>query len=145
MQRRERSLRDVILRLAKENLKLRYENGAEVPVSLAHTEGGGIELHAGGQPWQPWTNSSSESLSEVCAPGPKSRHDMDTAEAMLEDESDRGGRRLSQDPYECSSSPGHEVQNELRLVPVTCKELERARRGEHAARAARRRTAAAST
>ena len=51
--RRERLLEELLLGVARENLKLRFENGDEIPLSLSDADDGSVELRAGGQSWEP--------------------------------------------------------------------------------------------
>ena len=131
MRRRECSLQDLLLQLARENLELRYENGAEVSVTLADTDDGSVELHAGGQSWQPWTNGSSESAAEVCTRDPDDTHDMQaTDEALQEDESELGGGKLQYD-----GKYGPKLASAWERMQSTSG---RGRRGEEARQEARR-------
>ena len=46
-------LEELLLGVARENLKLRFENGDEIPLSLSDADDGSVELRAGGQSWEP--------------------------------------------------------------------------------------------
>lgn len=119
-QQRERCLQDLLLKLARENLRLRYEDGAEVPVTLADADDGSIELRVRGQSWQPWTNDSSELEPEVCARASSSPHSMDGAETTQDSEMGWDGRKLQVAWDQMQATSG------------------RGRRGEEARREARR-------
>ena len=50
---RAQSLEELLLRVARENLQLRFENGNEIPLSVFDADEGRVELRAGCQLWQP--------------------------------------------------------------------------------------------
>ena len=59
-QREHSTMQDLLLALARENSELRYEDGADVPVSLDLSGDGSVELCVGGQPWQPRTANGAD-------------------------------------------------------------------------------------
>lgn len=130
IRRRECSLQDLLLRLARENLELRYDNGVAVSVSLADADDGSVELRAGGQSWQ-WTNGSSKSEAEACRRTPNGLHDTHTVrEAMEEDESESDGGKL-----QYGGKYGPKLQSAWDQMQSTSG---RGRRGEEARKDARR-------
>jgi hypothetical protein len=50
-------MQELLLALARENLELRYEDGADVPATLARLGDGSVELRVGGKPWRAWALS----------------------------------------------------------------------------------------